>query len=111
MTDLIPLIAQASPPAAGAALDQVIIASVAATIVTGGLFALGYGHRTGRTQILERLGAFAERISGLPPWAALPAGLITGALVLALSGMLWDISLHIDNGRDEGPLANPAHYA
>ncbi len=24
--------------------------------------------------------------------------------------MLWDISLHIDNGRDEGPLANPAHY-
>ena len=26
------------------------------------------------------------------------------------SGMYWDISLHIDNGRDPGPLANPAHY-
>jgi hypothetical protein len=25
-------------------------------------------------------------------------------------GMYWDISLHIDNGRDPGPLANPAHY-
>ena len=24
--------------------------------------------------------------------------------------MLWDISIHIDEGRDEGPLANPAHY-
>ena len=24
--------------------------------------------------------------------------------------MYWDISLHIDNGRDPGPLANPAHY-
>ena len=24
--------------------------------------------------------------------------------------MLWDISLHIGVGRDEGPLANPAHY-
>ena len=24
--------------------------------------------------------------------------------------MYWDISLHIDVGRDEGPLANPAHY-
>ena len=24
--------------------------------------------------------------------------------------MYWDISLHIDDGRDEGPLANPAHY-
>ena len=24
--------------------------------------------------------------------------------------MYWDISLHIGVGRDEGPLANPAHY-
>ena len=24
--------------------------------------------------------------------------------------MYWDISLHIDDGRDPGPLANPAHY-
>ena len=24
--------------------------------------------------------------------------------------MLWDISLHIGVGRDEGPLANPAHF-
>ncbi len=24
--------------------------------------------------------------------------------------MYWDISLHIADGRDEGPLANPAHY-
>ncbi len=24
--------------------------------------------------------------------------------------MYWDVSLHIDNGRDPGPLANPAHY-
>ena len=24
--------------------------------------------------------------------------------------MYWDISLHIDAGRDAGPLANPAHY-
>ena len=24
--------------------------------------------------------------------------------------MYWDISLHIDQGRDAGPLANPAHY-
>ena len=80
-------------------------------IVTGGLFALGYGHRTGRTDILDRLGSFAERQSGIPGWAALPAGVITSALLLALFGMLWDISIHIDEGRDEGPLANPAHYA
>ena len=32
------------------------------------------------------------------------------ALLTAVLGMYWDISLHIDNGRDPGPLANPAHY-
>ena len=32
------------------------------------------------------------------------------SLLTAVLGMYWDISLHIDNGRDAGPLANPAHY-
>jgi hypothetical protein len=31
-------------------------------------------------------------------------------LLIALFGMYWDISLHVDVGRDSGPLANPAHY-
>ena len=110
MNDLPTLLAAAAPPAGGAALDQVIIATLAATIVTGLLFTLGAGHRLGRTKILQRLGDIAERQSGLPGWAALPAGLITVALLIALFGMLWDISIHIDEGRDEGPLANPAHY-
>ena len=33
-----------------------------------------------------------------------------GSLLIAVLGMYWDISLHIDDGRDAGPLANPAHY-
>ena len=32
-------------------------------------------------------------------------GLAAGAF-----GVFWDIPLHIDDGRDEGPLANPSHY-
>ena len=32
------------------------------------------------------------------------------SLITAVFGMYWDISLHIDVGRDAGPLANPAHY-
>src|SRR3954452_17367107 len=52
----------------------------------------------------------SEPASGLPGWAALPAGLAGGSLLVALLGMYWDISLHIDQGRDPGPLANPAHY-
>ena len=49
-------------------------------------------------------------MSGLPAWAAIPAGIIIVSLITALFGMLWDISLHIAQGRDEGPLANVAHY-
>ena len=65
----------------------------------------------GRVQVLgARSAASAERVSGLPAWAAIPAGMIVVSLITALFGMLWDISLHIAQGRDEGPLANVAHY-
>ena len=36
--------------------------------------------------------------------------LVLVPLLTAVLGMYWDISLHIDVGRDPGPLANPAHY-
>src|ERR671927_450749 len=52
----------------------------------------------------------ASELTGLPYWAALPVELLGGSLLTAVFGMYWDISLHIDNGRDPGPLANPAHY-
>ena len=59
---------------------------------------------------LGRAAGFSERVSGLPGWAALPSAVAAVSLVVALLGMYWDISLHIDVGRDAGPLANPAHY-
>ncbi len=105
------LLAQAAaPPAGGAALDQVIIATVGAMLLTGVLLYLGLGHRSGRVPYLGRVAGFSERVSGLPGWAALPAAIATGALLVALLGFLWDVSLHIDKGRDEGPLANPSHF-
>jgi hypothetical protein len=99
-----------APPAGGAELGQVLIASIAAMVITAALLYLGFGHRSGRVKVLGRLAAFAERVAGIPGWAALPSAIATGSLVTALFGMYWDISLHIDNGRDPGPLANPAHY-
>src|SRR3954454_18470285 len=100
----------ASRPAGGAALDQVAIATGAAMVVTFVLLYFGLGHRSGRVQTLGRLGRFSRRISGLPAWAAIPSGMIVVSLITALFGMLWDISIHIAQGRDPGPLANPAHY-
>jgi hypothetical protein len=99
-----------SSPAAGAALDEVFIATGGAIVATALLLYLGWAHRTGRNDFLKRVAAFAARDTGFAPWAALPSLLAAGSLIVALLGMYWDISLHIDDGRDAGPLANPAHY-
>ena len=58
------------------------------------------GHRSGKVPYLGRAANFTERASGLPGWAALPAALALVSLLVALLGMYWDISLHIDVGRD-----------
>ncbi len=110
LTSLIAAAQGAPPPAGGAELAQIAIATVAATAITLALLYIGFGHRSGRVKILARSAAWAERRAAMPGWAALPAGIATVSLLTALFGMYWDISLHIDNGRDAGPLANPAHY-
>jgi hypothetical protein len=104
------MIELAAKPAGGAALDQVAIATGGATIATALLLWLCIGHRNGKVPWLTKAAAASERVSGLPGWAALPAGLSGASLMVALLGMYWDIALHIGVGRDEGPLANPAHY-
>ena len=104
------LAAVGDEPAGGAAIGEIVIATTGAVIATTALLVLGLAHRSGRTQALARLGDYGERVSGLPGWAALPSVVATVSLLTAVFGMYWDISLHIDVGRDAGPLANPAHY-
>jgi hypothetical protein len=97
-------------PAGGAALGEVLLASGMAAVVTAFALAIIIGHRSGRLAWPGRVADYAARQSGMPGWAALPVSVVGGALLVAVIGMYWDISLHIDNGRDPGPLANPAHY-
>jgi len=97
-------------PAGGAALGEAIGATAAAGVATALIAVLIAGHRSGRIDWLARAGRGAQRLTGLPAWAALPLTLLNASLLTAVLGMYWDISLHIDNGRDPGPLANPAHY-
>src|SRR4051794_21370788 len=104
------LISAASPPAGGAATDEVIGATAAAGALSIVLAWPVLGHRSGRPRELRRAAGWCARRLDLPYWAALPLALSTPSLLVALLGMYWDISLHIDNGRDPGPLANPAHY-
>lgn len=106
----LPIAATSSPPAGGAALGQIAIASTAALLLTAALLYVGFGYRVGRLAWLHRFAAEVERRSGYPAWVGIPVGIATSSLLIALFGMYWDISLHIDVGRDPGPLANPAHY-
>src|SRR5436853_6820735 len=99
-----------APPAGGAALGQVAGATIAVSFATAVLMVVGLRYRAGRMAPLERIAAALGRQTGLPGWAALPSAIAGVSLLTAAFGMYWDISLHIDKGRDAGPLANPAHY-
>ena len=100
----------ADAPARGAGLNQVIGLSVAAVVLAVVLLWVGYAHRTHRiewlTKIADKVGEKFHR----PNWVALPVLVFTSSIICALFGFIWDVSWHIGNGRDPGPLANPAHY-
>ena len=100
----------AEPPARGAGLNQVIGLTIAAMIIGATMLYVGWGHRTHRltwfNTVAEKLGNKFHR----PAWVALPILVFTSSIICALFGFIWDVSWHIGNGRDPGPLANPAHY-
>src|SRR5215211_3632003 len=104
------LMAAANAPAGGAAIGQALLATAGALVITAAMLTVLIGHRNGRLPQVARLAAFAERSSGIPGWASLPLFFVVGALLVAAFGMYWDISIHLDKGRDAGPLANTAHY-
>src|SRR6201994_151379 len=100
----------AEPPARGAGLSQVIGLSIAAMVLGAVMLYIGWAHRTHR---ITWLGSFAEWLGhkfNRPSWVALPILVFTSSIICALFGFIWDVSWHIGNGRDPGPLANPAHY-
>jgi hypothetical protein len=100
----------AEAPARGAGLNQVIGLSIAAVVITLLMLWVGHAHRTRRitwlTRLADKLGEKFHR----PNWVALPVLVFTTSIICALFGFIWDVSWHIGNGRDPGPLANPAHY-
>ena len=107
---LSPLAAETVKPAGGAAIGEVILATALGGGLTLALLALGWAHRTRRITVLGNVANALGRSTGRPGWVALPAVTAVSSLLTALLGMYWDIALHIGEGRDEGPLANPAHY-
>jgi hypothetical protein len=91
-------------------MGQVIGGTIGAAILTALMLLVVIGHRNGKLKLAGKLADRAEAELGLPGWAALPLLVLGGALLIAVFGMYWDISIHLDNGRDPGPFANTAHY-
>jgi hypothetical protein len=100
----------AEPSARGAGLNQVIGLSIAAVVITLLMLWVGHAHRTRRITWLARLADKLGQKFHRPGWVALPTLVFTTSIICALFGFIWDVSWHIGNGRDPGPLANPAHY-
>ena len=100
----------AEAPAGGAGIGQVIGLSIAALVISLVMLWVGYAHRTHRITWLSRIAEWLGQKFDRPGWVALPVPVFTSSIICALFGFIWDVSWHIGNGRDPGPLANPAHY-
>src|ERR1700760_2172961 len=100
----------AEPPARGAGLSQVIGLSIAAMVLGAVMLYIGWAHRPHRITWLRSFAEWLGHKFNRPSWVALPILVFTSSIICALFGFIWDVSWHIGNGRDPGPLANPAHY-
>lgn len=97
-------------PAGGTPLEDLVPAIVVGVLALVGFGLFAWAHRTGRIGWYSRIEAFSERVSGMSAWAAIPIAVAGVSLIVAVFGYYWDVSTHIDNGRDPGPFANPSHY-
>ena len=105
---LIPL--AETPTAGGAAFSEILYAGAMASVVMAFFGWVVLRERQGHATVVGRLADLVSRYDGLPRWAGLPMYLCLVSLLTAGFGVWWDVPIHMQNGRDEGPLANPSHY-
>ncbi|MDQ3722547.1 MAG: hypothetical protein M3376_05650 [Actinomycetota bacterium] len=98
------------PGAGGASAAELGLAGGIAGFAIIVLLMGGLGHRGGLIPILGWFERFSEKVSGQPAWASLPCGLAILSLISAVFGLYWDVSLHIDRGRDQSVFGNPGHF-
>ncbi len=105
-----PALAHEGGSTRGAPTNQVVVATAVAALLVAMVAVLARRYRRGGLGPMRALGARAERASGLPGWASLPVAVTGVSLLVAMFGLYWDVSLHIDRGRDNGPFGTPAHW-
>jgi hypothetical protein len=97
-----------TPPAGGGDIGEILIATAVAFAAIAVVAVIGVAHR--RRGLLEPLVRQIETRTGLPAWTVLPVCIVGASLLVAVWGYYWDVSWHIDRGRDPGAFANPAHW-
>ena len=102
--------AAASTNAGGAPLGDLLLLGLLLGSLFGAFAALAQRHRSGRGTILHRSGRALARATGLPAWAALPAVVTVVSSFCAVTGFYWDVGVHVDDGRDPGPLTVAPHW-
>ncbi|MDP2712629.1 MAG: hypothetical protein Q8O56_15550 [Solirubrobacteraceae bacterium] len=98
------------PGAGGVSTEELGLAGGIAGFAIIVLLLGGLGHRGELIPTLGWFERFAERVSGQPAWASLPCGLAIISLISSVFGLYWDVSLHIDRGRDTNVFGNPGHF-
>ncbi|AEF42381.1 hypothetical protein [Hoyosella subflava] len=101
---------EALPGAGGAAVDQIIIVLIANAVIFTPLVWFVLRERSGHRTAIGRAADWIAKKEGMPRWFSLPVYVMIAALLSAGFGVAWDIPIHMQDGRDDGPLANPAHY-
>ncbi len=90
------LLAAANAPAGGAAIGEAIMATAGALVVTAAMMALVAGHRSGKVTAVAKVARIAEKVSGIPGWAALPGTFLVGltlAWIYERSGSIFPCML------------------
>ncbi|HET7532090.1 MAG TPA: hypothetical protein VFJ83_03005 [Nocardioidaceae bacterium] len=99
-----------APSAGGAPIDQILVVAGFTAVVYAAILWVMARERTGHKTLVGRAADAASRVDGSPRWFALPLAISVAGALSGAVGLYWDVSFHIAVGRDEGPLANPAHY-
>jgi hypothetical protein len=102
--------ASEAPSAGGAPIDQIIVVAGFTALVYAVIGWVLVRERTGHATLVGRAADAVARLDGGPRWFALPLAVSVAGALSGATGLYWDVSFHIALGRDEGPLANPAHY-
>jgi hypothetical protein len=108
MGNMIAQVLAQTPSAGGAPIGEVVSATAVALAAIAVVVGIGIAHR--KRNVLAPFVELVEAKTGRPAWSIVPVQITLLSLAIAVWGYYWDVSWHIDRGRDEGAFANPAHW-